>query len=104
MTKTLSMQDLRKRPRAVRAMLSRNEHAVLTAKEKPIAILLPVTAETFESTLELVQRVQLMRAVDVMRARAARMGTNKMTMAEIDEVIAEARREARTRKQRRIRY
>jgi len=92
--KTVTIRDFRTRPRAVRETLSR-EDAVLTANGKPVAIMLPVTAETFDAALDLVHRMRAIRAVTKIREHAARTGTNKMTMAQIDRIIDKSRRERR---------
>lgn len=58
------------------------EDAVLTANGKPLAIMLPVTAETFDEALDLVHRMRALRAIRDIRLRAAQTGANKLTMAQ----------------------
>jgi len=98
--KTVTIRDFRTRPRAVREALARKEDAVLTANGKPVAIMLPVSAETFDAALDLVHRMRAIRRVGEIRLRAARTGVDKLTMAQIDKIIAKSRRERRARTKR----
>jgi antitoxin (DNA-binding transcriptional repressor) of toxin-antitoxin stability system len=98
--KTVTIRDFRTRPRAVREALARKEDAVLTANGKPVAIMLPVSAETFDAALDLVHRMRAIRTVGEIRLRAARTGVDKLTMAQIDKIIAKSRRERRARTKR----
>jgi hypothetical protein len=93
--KTVTIRDFRTRPRAVREALARKEDAVLTANGKPLAIMLPVTAETFDSALDLVRRMRAVQLVSEIRQRAARTGADKLTMSDIDDIVAKSRKERR---------
>ena len=98
--KTVTIRDFRTRPRAVQEALSRKEDAVLTANGKPVAIMVPVTAETFDSAIDLLRRMRAIQALGEIRRRAAQNGTDKLTMAEIDDIIDETRKERRVRAKR----
>lgn len=98
--KTVTIRDFRTRLRAVREALAREEDAVLTANGKPLAIMLPVTAETFDEALDLVHRLRALRAIRDIRLRAAQTGTNKLTMTQIDKIIAKSRSERKAQARR----
>ncbi|MPZ29589.1 MAG: hypothetical protein GEV13_01090 [Rhodospirillales bacterium] len=98
--KTVTIRDFRTRPRAVREALAREEDAVLTANGKPLAIMLPVTAETFDEALDLVHRLRALRAVRDIRLRAAQTGANRLTMTQIDRIIAKSRSERKAQARR----
>jgi hypothetical protein len=99
--KTVTIRDFRTRPRAVREALAREEDAaVLTANGKPLAIMLPVTAETFDDALDLVHRMRALRAIRDIRLRAAQTGANKLTMTQIDKIIAKSRSERKAQARR----
>jgi antitoxin (DNA-binding transcriptional repressor) of toxin-antitoxin stability system len=98
--KTVTIRDFRTRPRAVREALAREEDAVLTANGKPLAIMLPVTAETFDEALDLVHRMRALRAIRDIRLRAAQTGANKLTMSQIDKIIAKSRSERKAQSKR----
>ena len=93
--KTVTIRDFRSRPRAVQDALARNEEAVLTANGKPVAIMVPVTAETFDSALDLLRRMRAIQLLGDIRQRAAQNGTDKLTMSDIDNVIARTRKARR---------
>ena len=50
--KTVTIRDLRTRPKQVRDALRREREAVLTANGQPVAVLIPVDAGSIEETLE----------------------------------------------------
>ena len=93
--KTFTIRDFRSRPRAVREALSKERKALLTVNGRPLAVLLPVNAETYDQTLDVVSRAQALQALNQIREHAAVTGRDKMTMEEIDAEISAARREAR---------
>jgi len=96
--KTFTIRDFRTRPRAVREALSKESKALLTVSGRPVAVLLPVNAETYDQTLDVVGRAQALQALSQIRQRAAATGRDKISMREIDAEIDAARREARRSK------
>src|SRR5690242_12495458 len=54
--KTVTIRDFRSRPRAVRQALSGEREAILTANGQPIALLVPVDAETIDETAAAIRR------------------------------------------------
>ena len=96
--KTFTIRDFRTRPRAVRDALSKESKALLTVSGRPLAVLLPVTAETYDQTLDLVGRAQALQALSQIRQHAATTGLDKISMREIDAEIDAVRRETRRRR------
>ncbi len=86
--KTVTIRDFRSRPRAVRQALSGELEAVLTSNGQPIALLVPVDAATVDETAEDIRRARAMRALQAIRRKAARDGTDRLTMREIDAEVA----------------
>ena len=95
--KFLSLRELRNQTAALRKDLLEEKEIVLTANGKPIAILSPVEPETVEETLVAIRRARARTALERIRRKARASGRSEMSMAEIDETIAEVRRQRRSR-------
>ena len=95
--KTFTIRDFRTRPRAVREALSKESKALLTVNGRPLAVLLPVNAETYDQTLDVVSRAEALQLLNQIRQRAKATGRDRIGMEEIDAEIDAARREARSR-------
>jgi hypothetical protein len=95
--KTFTIRDFRTRPRAVREALSKESKALLTVNGRPLAVLLPVNAETYDQTLDVVSRAEGLQLLNQIRQRAKSTGRDKISMEEIDAEIDAVRRESRTR-------
>jgi antitoxin (DNA-binding transcriptional repressor) of toxin-antitoxin stability system len=93
--KTVTIRDLRTRPRQVRDALKREREAVLTANGQPVAVLIPVDAGSVEETLETVRRARGLEALRAIRRESRERGLHRLSTSEIDAIIARARR-ART--------
>ncbi len=65
---------------------------MVTNHGKPIALMIPVTSDDFDETIDLVNQVEAMRALARIQAAARRKGSADMGLAEIDGEIAKARR------------
>jgi len=91
--KFVSVRDFRNRTAAIRKALETEQEMVLTANGKPFAILAGVNEDSFEQRLAALRRARNRALLDELRAEAKAHGVDKMTMEEIDEVIARARRE-----------
>jgi antitoxin (DNA-binding transcriptional repressor) of toxin-antitoxin stability system len=88
--KFLSTRDLRNRPGYVRK-LAQKEDLVLTANGKPIAMLLGVEEDELEDTAQAIRQARAQLALSRMRKKAASIGTDKMSLAEINAEIRAAR-------------
>ncbi len=86
----LTTSELRK-PEAWQS--AHDDKSVVTNHGKPIVIMLPVTAEDFEDTLDLISQVEAMRAMTRIQRAAQRNGTSTMTLDEINAEISLSRKE-----------
>ena len=66
---------------------------VITQNGVPAAYLIPTSGRGIEADLDALRRLLLERALNAAQAEAARSGTSKMTMAEINAEIAAHRKE-----------
>ena len=95
--KTITIRDLRTRPRQVRDALKDEREAVLTANGRPVAVMIPVDAGSIDQTLETLRRARALEALRAIRADSQRRGISQMPMKDIDAVIAKTRK-ARSRR------
>jgi len=95
--KTVTIRDFRTHPKQVRDALKTEREAVLTANGSPVAIMIPVDAGSIEQTLETLRRARALEALRAIRAQSQRRGTATMSSADVDGVIAKARK-ARSRR------
>ncbi len=95
--KTVTIRDLRTRPRQVRDALKREREAVLTANGRPVAVLVPVDVGTVDQTLETLRRARALEALRAIRRESRERGLQRLATKDIDLVIARVRR-GRTRR------
>lgn len=94
--KIVTIRDFRTRPRQVQQSLARQGDAVLTSNGKPVALMVSVDSGSLDETLETLRRARALQALRAMRREARRRGTDKMSMQEIDAIIARTRRRRRS--------
>ena len=94
--KTVTIRDLRNRPRQVRDALKREREAVLTANGSPVAVLIPVDAGSVEETLETLRRARGLEALRAIRRESRERGLDRLSPSDVDAIIARTRR-GRTR-------
>jgi len=99
--KTVTIRDLRTRPRQVREALRQEREAVLTANGRPVAVLVPVDAGTIDQTLETLRRARGLEALRAIRQASRERGLHRLSGREIDRVIARTRRARRARSRKR---
>ncbi len=90
--KTVTIRDLRTRPKQVRESLAREREAILTSSGRPVAVLLPVDAGTVDETLETVRRARGLEALRAIRRESQRRGTSRLSAKNIDAIIRRTRR------------
>jgi antitoxin (DNA-binding transcriptional repressor) of toxin-antitoxin stability system len=90
--KFVTIRDLRSKTGAIRKDLEREREIVLTANGRPFAVMTPVGSDTLEEEIHAIRRARAKAAVERIRAQAKMQGLEAPTMAQIDKVIAEARR------------
>jgi len=91
----VTIRDFRNQTAAIREALSAEGEIVLTANGKPFAILAGVDEDSFEDRLAALRRGRAGSALGRIRAKARADGLDSMSMAQIDAVIAKARRARR---------
>jgi len=98
--KTVTIRDLRTRPRQVREALEKEREAVLTANGRPVALMIGVNAGTVDQTLETLRRARGLEALRALRRVSRERGVDRLSMTAIDGIIKKSRRarSARARK------
>jgi hypothetical protein len=90
-TKWIASREFSASPGRALAAVSRSGRVLVTANGKPKAIMIPTSEGTFASDLELLDRVDLARAVAAIRAEAVTRGTDAFSMKEINAEVAAVR-------------
>lgn len=94
--KTVTIRDLRTRPRQVREALGREREAILTANGRPVAVLVSADAASIDETLEVLRRARGLEALRAIRQASRKRGLDRrLSPKAIDEVIARVRRTRR---------
>lgn len=93
--KFITVRDLRGRPTEVWTKLFRDKELVLTSNGKPIAILSAVSEDTLEGSLVALRHVRAIAAVESMQSRSVAVGTDALTLEEINAEIKAARKARR---------
>ena len=94
--KFVTIREFRNHTAAIRKTLESEHEMVLTANGRPFAILANADEESFEEKLAALRRTRARILFDRIGAQARAAGKDKMTMKEIDAIIAKARAERRT--------
>ena len=93
--KFVTIRDLRSKTAAIRKDLEQEREIVLTANGRPFAVMTPVGSDTVEDEIRAIRHARAKAAVERIRARARARGLDRLTMQEIDTLIAESRRARR---------
>jgi len=99
--KFITVRDLRSRTAAIRKELATERDMVVTANGRPFALLAAVHPDNVETDMLAIRRARFLAAMDRIQAWSKAHGLDKMTMAEIDAIIAKAREERKRRIRRR---
>ncbi|HUT37175.1 MAG TPA: type II toxin-antitoxin system Phd/YefM family antitoxin [Planctomycetota bacterium] len=99
--KFITVRDLRSRTAAIRKELATERDMVVTANGRPFALLSSVHPDRVEEDLLAIRSARALRAMDRIQAWSKARGLDKMTMEEIDALIAKVRRERGARVARR---
>ncbi|MEK6322960.1 MAG: hypothetical protein AABN33_14905 [Acidobacteriota bacterium] len=95
--KAFAAEDLRRKASELREVISREPQAVLTASGEPIALLVPVNSATLDETASAIRQARAQLALKSIRQRTRKTGRDRMTIAQIDRVIAATRKARRRR-------
>lgn len=81
----VSTHELRINPGPVLARVREGGHeVVVTSHGKPVALMVGVTSDDFEDTLQALRRARAQVAVARLRAHAQRQGLDALNAAEVD--------------------
>jgi len=89
------VRDLRSKSAQILKQLPGAKEMILTSNGKPIAIFSAISAERLEEALEAFRRARATLAVDSMQKRSAESGLDRMSLSEINDEIAAARKRRR---------
>lgn len=90
--KFISVRDLRSKSAQVWKQLPREREMILTSNGRPIAILAATNDSDLEESLSAFRQARAVEAVASLQRRSVEMGTDKITMDEIDAEIKAVRK------------
>ena len=96
--KFITVRDLRNSTARLRKDLKIDREVVVTANGRPFAVMTRVEPDRVEEEILAIRRARARAALERIRAKAKADGLDRMTMDEIDAIIAKARRERRSAK------
>ena len=94
--KFISVRDLRSKSAQVWKQLPQEREMIITSNGHPIAIIAAISDSDLEESLSAFRQVRAVEAVASLQRRSVEMGSDKITMDEIDaEIKAVRRKQAR---------
>lgn len=90
--KFLSVRDLRGKSAEVWKELPNEREMIITSNGRPIAILAAISEANLEESLAAFRQARAVEAVATIQRRSADLGTDKITMDEIDAEIKSVRK------------
>jgi prevent-host-death family protein len=93
---TISINELKQQPDENWLKSADKEDLIVTSQGQPVAVLLPINAESLEPTLSTLRSVRAMLAIEALQKAAEANGTSGLSTEEIDAEI-DAVRQARHR-------
>jgi antitoxin (DNA-binding transcriptional repressor) of toxin-antitoxin stability system len=96
--KFITIRDLRSNTAQLRKDLQTDREIVVTANGRPFAVMTRVDPDTVEDEVLAIRRARAQAALSRIRSEAKAEGLDRMTMDEVDAVIARARRTRRNAK------
>jgi len=93
--KFVSIRDLRNDTAGLRRDLQADREIVVTANGRPIAVMTRVDPDTVEQEILAIRRARARAALSRMRDRARSEGLDGLTMDQIDDIVAQTRRDRR---------
>jgi len=95
--KFLSVRDLRGHSAQVWRTLPEEREMVITSNGRPVALLTAVDEGNVEQSLSAWRQVRTTRAIADIQRQSVRNGTDRMSMDEIDDEIAQRRLDRKKR-------
>ena len=89
----VTIRDLRLKPAEVWDKLRQQREIILTSNGRPVAVIAGVGENDVEETIAALRRARAQAAVSRLRRTAGERGADKLSAAEIESEIAQARRE-----------
>jgi len=93
--KFITIRDLRGNTTRIRKDLETEREVVVTANGRPFAVMTRVEPDKLEEEILAIRRARARAALSRIRVKAKADGLDRLTMEQIDAIIAEARRERR---------
>lgn len=93
--KFITVRDFRNKPAQIWKELKKDEEMVVTSNGKPVALLTSLSEDTLESTLALVKKIKAISAVNSMQITSMKLGTNLLSLKEINKEISAIREKRR---------
>ena len=88
----VTVRELRSKTASLREDLDQDREIVLTANGRPFAVVSRIEPDSLEEELQAIRRARAKVAVERLRAQAQAKGLNRLTMEDIDAMVAETRR------------
>ncbi len=89
----VSVRELRGQSAAVWKTLAREKDLIVTSNGKPIALLSAMSGETLEESLSALRRARSQTAATAMQQASVRMGTDRLSLQDINAEIDATRRQ-----------
>lgn len=86
------IRELSNNTKNVMTSVNQNGSAVITDNGKPAALMISISEENFEATLDAIRQMRARQAVEVLRRQARMNFPEGMSMDEIDAEIDAARK------------
>ena len=96
--KFITIRELRSNTARLRKDLQSEREVVITAHGRPFALMTRVEPDRLEEEILAIRRARARSALSRIRAKAKAKGLDRLTMDQIDAIIADARRERRGEK------
>ncbi|MBN1270028.1 MAG: type II toxin-antitoxin system Phd/YefM family antitoxin [Kiritimatiellae bacterium] len=90
--KFMSVREFRSRTGQVRQMIKEGDDLVLTSAGRPVALVSPVNPDTLEEELMALRQARARAALEHLHVKSRASGKDKLSMREIDAIIADVRR------------
>jgi prevent-host-death family protein len=88
---TITVSELKRQPTEQWREAARAGDLVVMEQGKPVAVLVPIDAQSLEPTLSTLRSVRALQAQAALQEAARQNSTHGLTMTDIDEEIAAAR-------------
>ena len=93
--KFISIRDLRSNTARLRKDLEAEREVVVTANGRPFAVMTGVNPDRVEEEIVAIRRARACAALSRIRTKARADGLDRLTMEQIDAIVAKGRRERR---------